>query len=497
MRKILIGIALGVLILFGVFFFMGPLGNRSFFNGGDSPMRQQAPPGEVSTPEEGPVQEGNEEALPIPPLMEDTDPDPDKTEWDIVADEGTKEFISGAETDTMGYNGDYLGPTIRVERGQEVTANVKNQLDGEVTTMHWHGLKVDGEDDGGPHGGIQPGETWSPQFTIDQPATTLWYHPHPEERTGYQVYKGLAGLFIIEDEFSQSLDLPKAYGENDIPLVLQDKNFKADGTFEYVLSMPDVMFGVQGETTLVNGTIDPYLTVEKGLMRFRVLNGSNASVFDLQLSNGEAFHQIASDGGFLEEPVEMDQLILGPSERAEILIDFSEMEDGETVTLETSNATFMEFRVDGSKENDFEVPETLVEIEETPVAEVEQTREFVLQGMGPNVNINGKQFDMDRIDEVVELGATEIWEVSNESGMGMMGGTIHPFHIHGTQFQILDRDGNAPPANEQGWKDSFIVQPGETVRVIAQFNHSGLFMYHCHILEHEDAGMMGQFEVVE
>ncbi len=433
--------------------------------------------------------------LPIPPILEDTDPDPGRATFQITAMHGSKEFVAGTVTDTMGYNGNYLGPVIRVRRGEEVTVNVENQLDGEVTTIHWHGLEVNGEDDGGPHSGIRPGDTWSPEFVIDQPAATLWYHPHPERNTGRQVYKGLAGLFLIEDEVSDALEIPKDYGVNDIPLIIQDKRFNEDGSFDYILAMPDVMFGLQGNEILVNGKLDPVLEVEKGLMRFRILNGSNATLFDLWLDDNQPFYQIASDGGFLEAPVEMTSLTLGPSERAEILIDFSDYESGDTVELLHLGFSFMTFTVSDEDSNDDEVPDTLAPIEPIAPEKASVVRAFVFQGAGPSVNINGKQFDPNRIDERVALGATEIWEVSNESGRGMMGGTVHPFHAHGTQFQILDRDGNPPPANEGGWKDSFVVYPGETVRAIATFKHPGVFMYHCHILEHEDAGMMGQFEV--
>lgn len=488
MRKT-IAIFVGLfVILFGMFFFLARLPKMS------DPIDQVPIDEPVSEEAEVPdVVDASK--LPIPPLLEDTDPSPERAEFRIIAQNGTKEFVPGVRTDTMGYNDNYLGPVIRTRKGEVVAINVENRINGEMTTIHWHGLEVDGEDDGGPHSGIQPGETWTPEFTIDQPAATLWYHPHPESNTGRQVYMGLAGLFIIDDDVSESLDIPKEYGVNDIPLIISDKRFRKDGTFEYILGGPDIMFGIQGNAILVNGELEPYLTVEKGLMRFRILNGSNATIFELSLDNDQSFYQIASDGGFLEEPVEMDYLLLGPSERAEILIDFSDYEDGERVRFASQNWQFMEFVVDGARENDMSIPSTLTKIDRLNPQEASRSREFVFLGMGPNVNINGKQFDMDRIDEVVSLGDTEIWVVSNQTRMGMMGGTVHPFHAHGTQFQILDRNGNPPPPNETGWKDTFMVYPGETVRAIANFKNPGVFMYHCHILEHEDSGMMGEFLV--
>ena len=433
--------------------------------------------------------------LPIPEILEDLDPSPDSSRFKLVAQNGIKEFVPGVQTGTMGYNGDYLGPVIRARRGQSVVIDIENRLENEMTTIHWHGLEVDGHNDGGPHSGIQPGETWTAQFDIDQPAATLWYHPHPHENTGRQVYMGLAGLLILEDEISDSIELPREYGVNDFPLVIQDKRFDEDGTFDYNLDMTDLVFGIQGNTILVNGEIAPYLSVEKGLVRFRILNGSNATIFDLGLDNGQKFYQIATDGGFLEEAAELSSIIIGPSERAEILVDFSDYEDGQRVRISHGEWSFMEFVVDGGRQNDLTVPDTLAEIEWLDPQDATRTREFVFLGMGHNVSINGKQFDMHRVDEYVSLGDTEIWVVSNQIGMGMMMENVHPFHAHGTQFQILDRDGNPPPVYERGWKDSFVVYPGETVTTIAKFRKPGLFMYHCHILEHEDAGMMGQFLV--
>jgi len=436
-----------------------------------------------------------ESPLPIPPLLENQSTDPNKAEFHLTAQNAEKEFVPGKRTETMGYNGNYLGPVIRVRKGEEVLVKVENELEDDITTIHWHGLEVDGDKDGGPHSGIHPGESWSPEFKIEQPAATLWYHPHPEQQTGRQVYNGLAGLFLIEDDVSDRLDIPKDYGVDDIPLIIQDKRFNSEGGFEYKLGMHDVMHGLQGDTMLVNGSVNPFLDVPRDVMRLRLLNGSNASVYELNFSNNQSFHQIASDGGFLEEPVKMDKIVLGPAERAEILVDFSNLNEGETIKLENSGSEFMKFTAKKESGKKYNIPTTLTTIEKMDADDAVNTREFVFEGMGPRVNINGKQFDMNRIDEELNLNDTEIWEVSNESGMGMMGGTVHPFHAHGTQFQVLDRDGNPPPPNEAGWKDTFLVSPGEKVRVIATFKHSGKFMYHCHILEHEDAGMMGQIKV--
>lgn len=460
--------------------------------------------------------------LPIPPLLENLNPTEGKAEFNLDVQYGKKEFIDGYEADTLGYNGDYLGPVIRVNRGDDVKINVTNGLD-EATTVHWHGLEVIGEMDGGPHQLIEPNSTWEPDFPIDQPAATLWYHPHLMNTTGEQVYQGLAGLFYIDDEYSESLAIPKDYGVNDIPLIVQDKRFMEDGQIPYELTMPDIMNGFMGDTVLVNGTINPVLTVKNEVIRLRILNGSNARSYAFNFGNGEEFYQIASDGGFLEESIPMDYLELAPAERAEILLDLSDYQVGDQLHFKDANDNLMTLNITEESKKQAQIPETLVKIEKYSEEDIWVSRDFVMTGAGPNAAINFKQMDMDRIDEYVEVGQVEEWFIFNGSesredreanlrqrrntprssnrgmgGMGMMGmmdSSPHPFHVHGAQFQIVERNGEAPPANEQGWKDTVMLREDEEVRLLVKFNKKGLFMYHCHILEHEDAGMMGQLLV--
>lgn len=434
--------------------------------------------------------------LPIPPLLEDKNPEEGKAEFDLNVQYGKKEFIEGQETETLGYNGDYLGPIIRVDKGDDVKINVANTLD-EPTTVHWHGLEVPGEMDGGPHQVVDPKSSWQPYFTIDQPAATLWYHPHLLHKTGEQVYKGLAGLFYIEDEKSKELNIPKEHGVNDIPLVVQDKRFTQDGQIPYELGMRDVMDGFKGDTVLVNGAIAPELDVKSEVVRLRLLNGSNARAYDFNFSDNLAFYQIASDGGFLENSIEMHEVSLAPAERAEILVDFSDYNTGDKVVLRDGGYEVMTITITEESDSSSSIPEELVDIVQYDRDDVVTTRDFVMSGMGPMVAINGKQMDMDRIDEYLNLNELEEWVVTNESaGMGLMSGeTPHPLHVHDVQFQVIERNGGEPPLNEQGWKDTVMVESGEEVRLLVKFKQKGLFMYHCHILEHEDAGMMGQFLV--
>lgn len=446
---------------------------------------------------EDPMQSNNnsnkqnlENSLPIPKLLENENPASKVEDFTLNVEQGTTTFMNGKSTETYGYNGNFLGPVIRVNKGDDVNIHLNNNLK-ENTTIHWHGLNVDGNVDGGPHQPISSGSKADINFNVNQPASTLWFHPHLDGKTGEQVYKGLAGLLYVEDEVSKSLNIPKEYGVNDIPLIVQDRYFDNSGNLSYDNSQ--MMDGALGNTILVNGAINPYLDVKRVKMRFRLVNGSNARIYSFALSNGDDFEQIASDGGFLEKPVKMNKLELGPGERAEIVIDFSKYYKGTTLSLTGGDFNVLKFNVKDDGIDTTEIPDSLTQITQLSQSSAKTVRKFNLQGMGNMVSINGKQMDMNRIDLKVKLNDTEIWEITNPKDM--MGGMSHPFHVHGVQFQVLSRNGLEPPENERGWKDTVLVNPDEDVKILIKFTQKGLFMYHCHILEHEDAGMMGQFEV--
>jgi FtsP/CotA-like multicopper oxidase with cupredoxin domain len=426
--------------------------------------------------------------LKIPTILEDQNPDPEVADYVIDVQSGQTNFFSDKSTYTLGYNGSYLGPVIRIKTGEEVNIRINNLL-GFSTTLHWHGLIVDGAQDGGPHQGIQSGESWTASFTVDQPAATLWFHPHFIGTTADQVYYGLAGLIYIDDENSESLNLPDEYGINDFPLIVQDRSFNSDGSFSYTTTM---MGAIPGDTILINGTVDPYLDVNKGNIRFRILNGSNSENFLFTLSDGSSFYQIASDGGFLENPVIRSSIFLSPGERAEVVVDFS-ASDSDQVSLMLGDQEILVINLITDLEDNTEIPEKLAYMDQISLDSAQNIRFFELQGMGITGTINGKQFDMNRIDEEVNLNETEIWVVRNIGGMMHAWG--HPFHVHGTQFRVIYRNGESPPLEEQGFKDTVYVDAGEEVVLLVRFTHPGLFMYHCHILEHEDNGMMGQFIV--
>ena len=454
-----------------------------------------------------------------------------RRQFHLTVAEGTREFLPGKQTPTAGVNGPYLGPTVRLRRGEDVDLIVQNNLD-EMTTMHWHGMHVPARMDGTPHQRIEPGESWTASFAVHQQAAPLWYHPHPHGTTGRQVYRGVSGFMWIDDDESDALDLPKTYGVDDIPLVIQDRQFDDNGAFRFALTQG----AVYGNTVLVNGTWSPFLRVESRRIRFRLLNGSNARIYYIGFDDGREFHLVATDGGFLEAPLRADRVTLAPGERAEILVDFS---DGAEAVLKsypeagfletigsyfggigTGNLQLLKIVPEPASRASHGLPEHLSSIPRIKPAQAAKTRPMVLAGplqggrgaQGPQggqggrggrgrrrgplgIPINGKTMDMARIDEVVRLGDIEIWEVSNR------GAQPHPLHVHLVQFQILDRDGRPPPAAELGWKDTVLVQPGELVRIIMRFERYAdpqvPYMYHCHIMEHEDNGMMGQFLVVE
>ena len=429
---------------------------------------------------------------------------------------GATEFFPGRASQTLGYNGSYLGPTIRVNRGDEVEIAVSNALK-EDTTVHWHGLLIPAELDGGPHQLIRPGVTWRPRLPIRQPAATLFYHSHAHGRTGAQVYSGLAGLFLVTDDEERALGLPSEYGVDDIPLVLQDRQFE-DGQMVLPEGMMARMTGRRGNTTLVNGTPNAFARVPGRLVRLRLVNGSNARVFDLSFGDRRTFHWIASEGGLLEEPIQVRSLTLAPGERAEILVDFS---DGRRVALRTAPDTnlpmmmgqisrarslapeifgggdevVLQFEPTGPQ-GPATLPSRLISRQRVNASQATRRRRFVLgmggmmggrMGSGGDMFINGRPFEMDRIDERVSLGDTEIWEISGQ----MMS---HPVHVHGVQFEVVTRDGRKPILRDAGMKDTVLVR--EPVELLVRFTQPAVkapFMYHCHILEHEDNGMMGQF----
>jgi len=445
------------------------------------------------------------QVLPIPVLETGTLIDGQRV-FDLKIQHGSMAYVTGKQTPTFGYNGQILGPTLVMNKGDDVVLNVTNNM-GEPTTTHWHGLHLPAVMDGGPHQRIEDGDRWRANFTILNESATYWYHPHLEGKTADHVYHGLSGLFIVDDEAKDAMDLPRQYGVDDIPLIVQDKFFNDDGSLNY----PGTDTGVKGDTVLVNGAITPVLEVPAQVVRFHVLAASNSRIYNFGFSDDRQFYQIGTDGGLLERPVPLTRLLLSTGERAEILVDFGSDENRElrlqSFSSERKNIDSFFFKdkmdistfdvmtikvVAATADAVTRVPESLVPIARLEESQAVVTRTFKLQMFG--FKINGQSMDLERFDEIIKLDDIEIWEVTNNSEMA------HPFHIHDIQFLILTKDDLPPPDNESGWKDVVLVKPGVTVKVIAQFGDFAdpdtPFMYHCHILEHEDGGMMGQFVVI-
>lgn len=448
--------------------------------------------------------------LNIPRLIDSREADQD---IQLKIQDSRHEFFAGVESETKGFSQSYLGPTIRLYDGEETRLRFTNELN-EATTVHGHGLHVEGQLDGGPQNSIMPGDTWDITLPIRQEASTNWYHPHLMGKTAEHVHAGLAGLYLIEDENSQNLSIPKAYGVDDIPLIIQDRSFENGVMNNYSVDEDEMMDGKREDTLVVNGTINPFVEVPKGWIRLRLLNGSNARFYDFHLKDNEPFYKIATEGGFLESSVEINSMRMVPGERNEIMIDVSDGQTRELMAnllpidddffgeLSIPTERVLEIRVDSSLESFGELPEKLNTITPWDPADASKTREFTLEmeemetgnntmDMHSMFSINGKAMDMSRIDEQVKQGDIEIWRITRDE-------MDHPFHMHGTSFLILSQNGKPPAPEDQGWKDTVEVGYGWT-EVIMKFEHEAArehpYMYHCHILEHEDGGMMGQFTV--
>ncbi len=434
-----------------------------------------------------------EQKLRVPALLKpDKETDSDMY-YTVIAQQGETQLLPGEKTKTWGYNASILGKTILFKRGKEIHITLKNELP-EVTTFHWHGLDVDGPvTDGGCHAPVYPGESTQIHFKCDQPAATLWLHAHPCPQTAIQVWKGLATAVVVTDDVEAKLPIPKNYGVDDIPLILQDRHFHKNNQLDYLADYdPD---GVQGPTAMINGTINPYFDVTTQKLRLRVLDGANRREWRLHFSDDLEFTQIGSDGGFLPEPVKFTHLMITCAERADLIVDFKGYKPGDTVTLFCDDVAIMRFRIHEFAPDNSVLPNHLVDIPDPAVTPGSPIHKVVMSGMDEEVKINGKKFDMQRIDDRQKIGNVEYWDITNTNDKD--GGMLHPYHMHSTQFRIISRNGHDPYPNEHGLKDTVAVNPGETVRLKVWFEHLGVFMNHCHILEHEDGGMMAQFEVYD
>jgi FtsP/CotA-like multicopper oxidase with cupredoxin domain len=435
-----------------------------------------------------------------PPLAAARRSAPGVVEIDLVAAPARLPLLRGSATEVYAYNGSVPGPTLELREGDRVTIRFRNELP-EPTTVHWHGLHLPYEADGSPMHPVAPGETYEYSFHVQQgTAGTYWYHPHPHHRTAWQVGKGLYGALIVRAEDDP---VPEAFGDK--LLILSDNRFRADGELDFPdPSSPrgkvDAMNGREGDVLFVSGSVMPEITIRSGeVQRWRVINASGARIYRLALQDHSFLH-IGSDGGLFERPVETAEILLANGERAELLVRGT----GPPGTRALLQTLPYDRYMQQTRPADWDEPRDLLTLRYTPAprvaavavparlrhvpsldpAAVTATR-VMLMSQG---RINSAVMDMNRVDVRTSLGATEIWEVENLVGMD------HPFHLHGFRFQVLDRNGVPEPY--ASWKDTVNVPKRERVRFIVRYvDYPGKWMFHCHILDHEDQGMMGVLEV--
>lgn len=467
----------------------------------------------------------------------------------LDAQTGVMRFLGDRETATYGINGPYLGPALRLRRGETVTVQVTNNVPENIT-MHWHGLIIPGSADGGPHQVIAPGKSWRTRFSVNQPAATLWYHPHYYPSTARLVINGLAGLLIVDDDEAGQLPLPSRWGVDDIPLIIQDRRFTPDARFFDRMNAIAVTNGYVGDIALVNGALYPEARAARGWIRLRILNGSNARGYKLGVSDNRSFYVIASDGGLLASPVELKELQISAGERFEMLVDGRDGRAFDVVALPVGQGIMrlppfdgplplVTIRPDGA-DGAGRLPSSLAVLPALPRQLPPVSQELAMnmfhdmRGMMPlqqaglpamiqsgktdpavvarvadlivgdpalsqaeqlaSNGVNQKPFLLERIDFTAARDKDLRWRISE--GRDRM---PHPVHIHGCQFRIISRDGKPPEPKRAGWKDVAPISNGGVTEILMRFPYSASrddpYMAHCHILEHEDSGMMAQFTV--
>lgn len=406
------------------------------------------------------------------------------------------EVWPGTTTQVIALNNSYPNPTIKVKKGDNFSVVFNNQHNEEAT-IHWHGLLVPEIMDGHPKDAVLPGQSYTYSFPITQRAGTYFYHSHAHHLTAKHVYKGFAGFFIIEDDNELTLGLPS--GEFDVPLLIQDRRSANIPQFTYQPNMMDIMNGYLGDVPLINGTPNAYLEVHKTLYRFRLVNGSNARIYKLAFSDNSPFWIISTDAGLKDEAIQVNEVFLAPGERLEILFDFSSYQVGNSIRMISQSFNggsgqgiqmdLLRFDIIGNISSGGVIPQSLPIINYYDINDSLRTRTFTLsQNMMTNGmhRINNLTFDLNRIDEIVNKSELEEWKIVNTTN------EFHPMHVHGVMFQVYSRNGNTNlAANDEGWKDTVLVFPNETVSTLIKFvDYTGIYLLHCHNLEHETDGMM-------
>ena len=438
--------------------------------------------------------------LPIPPVLQPVRSDGTADYYEIAQCEASVEILPGIRTRIWGYNGLFPGPTIEAGRGRTTVVTHKNDL-GVPTVAHLHGGVTRPESDGFPTDTVAPGQARAHHYGNTGRPATLWYHDHSWTGTGRNLYMGLAGFYLLKEESEVEERLP--HGPYDIPLMLQDRAFTADGELSY---SHQGHRGAEGRVILVNGAPWPVLEVAARKYRFRILNASNATPVRLALSSHQPLIQIGADQGLLATPTILSTIGLAMAERVEVVIDFSVYPVGTRIVLQNRRGggglrELMRFDVVRTERDSSGVPSRLAKFEPIERSQAIRTRSFVFGGrptldVPPGVQwvINGEPFNPMRVDADPGLGDIEVWRFVNR---GFLSRTMmHPVHTHLVPFQILSRNGRMPLRQERGWKDTVSIDDGEEVEVILHWTgYRGRYLLHCHNLEHEDHSMMARVDV--
>lgn len=452
-------------------------------------------------------------ALPVPDTL-------NGTTFNLTIHSDSANLLPGPATKTFAFNNArYLGPTLIFQKGDSISLNVLNQI-GDTTSVHWHGLHVAPANDGGPHTPILPGANWNPQFRVQNSAATFWYHPHFHGKTALHTMKGAAGLIIIRDVQEAALALPRTYGVDDVPLIVQAQQLDVNNQIDER--------GMVDSIVLVNGVTKPYKSLPAQVVRLRLLNAAGERNFNFGFTGNKSFSVIGNDAGLLSAPVSVTRIMLSPGERAEVLLDLTGMngdslylmsyaseipmgtQGGPTMPMPPGSPP-MNSSLNGIDFNILKlkvtaplaggimavpamlIPQTpLVASQANNIRNINFTADSMMVMDGP-FYFNDSSFDMMVVNYRIPLNSVEIWSLTNQTMVA------HPFHIHDVSFWVLDIDGNPPPMAMRGMKDVVLVQPNQTVRFITKFETFAdttiPYMYHCHVLMHEDDGMMGQFVV--
>ncbi|MBA9005500.1 multicopper oxidase domain-containing protein [Thermomonospora cellulosilytica] len=448
--------------------------------------------GEVAPPEPFTV------PLAVPPVLRPVARSSSTDYYEITMRHAEAEILPGVRTQVMAYNGLFPGPTIRATSGRRVVVKQTNAMHHDAV-VHLHGGIVAPEHDGHPMDVIAPGQSRTYVYPNRQPGATLWYHDHTHHMEAEMVFRGLAGVYIVEDRSEAALRLPS--GPYDVPLMLRDARFDDQG--QLVFELGDFR---NRNVQLVNGRVQPYFQVAARKYRLRFVNGANERYYQLKLGDDEEMVQVASDGGLLPRPVPTTRITMSPGERVDVVVDFSRYPLGTRLVLANADPDttdireIMRFDVVRPAKDDSRLPGRLRPMYgrgrgKPGAVDRERDISFYLDLEMQHFVIDGKHFDPDRIDMQVRKGDVEVWTIHNRDDQF---GIPHNFHVHGVHFEVLERNGQPVSGHEAGWKDTVAVPIGGNVRVRVRFDdYRGRYLYHCHLIDHSTMGMMAQLEVVD